>query len=94
MTEALRYRAESVDGLIETPLDALTSLYHRPSGATHLVGEPLSQILDALRDIALSVADLLAKLGQQQEVVADGDALSALQSHIDALMSIGLVRVE
>jgi PqqD family protein of HPr-rel-A system len=92
VTLVLRYRADSTDGLVVTVLDSLTAIYHRPSGITHLIGEPIPQILEALGPEALSVAELLAKLGALHPVSAEGAAVSVLQSHLDTLISIGLVQ--
>jgi PqqD family protein of HPr-rel-A system len=87
-----RYCADPPGALIVTPLDALTSIYHRSSGITHIVGEPVPQILDVLAGGPLSVTELLATLSGDHDVVADGDTLAALQSRIDELLESGLVR--
>ena len=39
------YRAEPVDQLLVEPLDAMTLIYQRRSGITHIVAEPVPEIL-------------------------------------------------
>ena len=70
-------------------LDGLSALYHRPSGATHVVAEPVPQILDALGAEALTVKQLLARLGTAYDV-RDADE-GALSARLEELASLGLV---
>jgi PqqD family protein of HPr-rel-A system len=94
VTLVLRYRADSAEGLFVTPLDSLSAVYHRPSGITHIIGEPIPQILEVLRPGALSLAELVARLGEYHAISADGDVEPVLQSHINTLIGIGLVQQE
>jgi PqqD family protein of HPr-rel-A system len=82
------YRAASPATLRIVPLDALTLVYHRASGITHIVDAPVPEILDALAE-PLSVDGLLARLAEQFDL-PDADAL-ALAVRLDELVSAGLV---
>ena len=42
------YKAESADARIVEPLDMMTLIYQRRSGITHMVGEPVPQMLEAM----------------------------------------------
>lgn len=83
------YRAADPATLRIVPLDALTLIYHRASGITHIVDAPVPEILGALGGEALSVDALLARLGERFEL-PDADAL-ALAVRLDELVAAGLV---
>jgi PqqD family protein of HPr-rel-A system len=70
-------------------LDGLTAIYHRASGATHVVAEPVPQILGALGTETLSLAELLARLGTAYDLAED--ASPALIARLDELVALGLV---
>jgi PqqD family protein of HPr-rel-A system len=83
------YRAAAPETLRIVPLDALTLIYHRASGITHIVDTPVPEILEALSEEALSLDALLARLGERFEL---GDAdLGALAARLDELAAAGLV---
>lgn len=70
--------------------DGLTAIYHRRSGQTHIVSEPLPEILFALAEGPLSPKALLARLSAGAEIDASG-ADMALAARIAELEAIGLV---
>lgn len=82
------YSAAPAATLRVVPLDALTLVYHRTSGITHVVDAPVPEILEALTE-PLSAADLLAKLSAQFDLI-DAD-LAALAVRLDELAAVGLV---
>ncbi|MCW3836256.1 HPr-rel-A system PqqD family peptide chaperone [Sphingomonas canadensis] len=84
-----RYRAAAPATLRIVPLDALTLIYHRASGITHIVDSPVPEILEALAGEALAVPVLLARLAERFEL-ADGEA-EALAARLDELAAAGLV---
>lgn len=87
--EAQLYRAAASETLRVVPLDALTLVYHRSSGITHIVDTPVPEILETLSAEPLSAPDLLALLGERFELV-DADPL-ALAVRLDELAAVGLV---
>jgi PqqD family protein of HPr-rel-A system len=78
------YVAASPDALRIADLDGLTAIYHRPSGQTHIVTEPVPQILTALFE-GKTVGALLAQLG-----LTSADR-AALEARLAELLVIGLV---
>lgn len=84
----MRYCAPPADALIAVELDALTALFHRPSGITHLVAAPVPEILAVLRE-AMTADDLLAALARDYDL-ADPDP-AALAARLDELVASGLV---
>ena len=84
-----QYRAAAPATLRIVPLDALTLIYHRASGITHIVDAPVPEILEALGDETLSVDTLLARLSEAFELT-DADPM-ALAIRLDELVVAGLV---
>ena len=83
------YRAAPPATLRIVPLDALTLIYHRASGITHIVDAPVPEIIEALGEEALSIDTLLARLSERFEL-ADADPM-ALAIRLDELVAAGLV---
>ncbi|NTS65631.1 HPr-rel-A system PqqD family peptide chaperone [Sphingomonas sp. HHU CXW] len=86
---ATRYRAPPADALLIRELDGLVALYHRPSGATHLLASPAPELLDLLAEGTMTRDELLARLVERYDVAdAAGDLLDA---RLSELMLVGLV---
>lgn len=86
---AVVYRAAPPDALIVVPLDALSAIFHRPSGITHLMIAPAPEILAALAEGALTAAALLSRLMTEYEVFEDG----SLEARLEELVAAGLVEM-
>jgi len=89
MTGPTLYRAASADELRIMPLDALTLIYHRASGITHLVAPPVPEIIDTLAGSPMTAAALLDRLAERFALV-DPDPQS-LVARLDELAAAGLV---
>ncbi len=83
-----RYRAADPATLRIVPLDALTLIYHRASGMTHIVDAPVPEIPETLTS-PLTAAALLDRLSETFDL-ADAD-LDALTARLDELVATGLV---
>lgn len=84
-----RYRAAPAATLRIVPLDALTLIYHRASGITHVVDSPVPELLDALGAQALTLDETLGRLAAAHDLIdPDRDALAA---RLDELVAAGLV---
>ncbi|RYY23511.1 MAG: HPr-rel-A system PqqD family peptide chaperone [Sphingomonadales bacterium] len=83
-----QYRAALPETLRIVPLDALTLIYHRASGITHIVDAPVPEILTELAE-PLDVDALLARLAEEYDLL-DADPL-ALAVRLDELAAAGLV---
>ena len=81
-----RWRAAPEALRFET-LDALTAVYHRPSGQTHLLAEPAPQILRVLAE-PMDAATLMARLSA--EFAVEGDP-KELRARIEELAEAGLI---
>ena len=85
------YQAEPASRLLVEPLDAITLIYHRRSGITHMVAEPVPEILAAMGDQAVSAAMLVAKLSNQFDLGTDEDAEVVVAARLEELAELGLV---
>lgn len=79
------YRAEPAALLRIVELDALTAIYHRRSGQTHLVVEPVPTILGGLQGRDATLEMLADDLGVAPEEHA------ALEARLVELVATGLV---
>ena len=72
------FAADPPGHLRVVPLDALTALYHRPSGQTHIVSEPMPEILAALGNGPMTAEALFSQLFEGAAVTAAGaEAISS-----------------
>ena len=85
------YRAEPSEQTIRESLGAIDVLYHRRSGATHLVAAPVPQIMAALADGPADLDGLIARLSAQFELEDGEDTRQALADRLDELAGLGLV---
>jgi PqqD family protein of HPr-rel-A system len=83
------YRAAPPATLRIVPLDALTLIYHRASGITHIVDAPVPEILAALGEEALGLDALLARLADLYALI-DPDS-AALAVRLDEMVAAGLI---
>ncbi|HEY0413064.1 MAG TPA: HPr-rel-A system PqqD family peptide chaperone [Allosphingosinicella sp.] len=72
-------------------LEGLTLLYHRRSGATHILAPPAPEILAALAGREGDAAAIAVRLGERFELAA-GDAAAAIGARLAELEAAGLVR--
>jgi PqqD family protein of HPr-rel-A system len=71
-------------------LDALVAVYHRPSGATHLLATPSPELLDALGDGPADAALLRNRLAAVYDLGDEGDAARAIAARMEELIAAGL----
>jgi PqqD family protein of HPr-rel-A system len=77
------FRAPRDGVLRHVRLDAMTAIYDRRSGATHLVADVVPAILDALGQDDADVATLAARLETTE--------IAALAERLDELVTTGLI---
>jgi PqqD family protein of HPr-rel-A system len=85
------YTADASEGLLHVGLDTLTALYHRRSGITHIVSEPVPQIIAALAGQSRTLDDLIATLSRDHDVQGGAETRAALTARLDELKEVGLV---
>ena len=81
------YRADPPDALRIVALDSLSAVYHPASGQTHVVAEPMPQILAVLGQGQADLTGLLDRLG-----LADSrETRALLAARLAELVATGLV---
>lgn len=88
--QSITYNAEPADQLLVEPLDAMTLIYQRRSGITHIVAEPVPEILAAMGEDALDVAAVAKRLAAQFDIDM-GNAEAVVASRLEELAALGLV---
>ncbi len=89
---SITYRAEGNGDIIVETLDMITLVYQRRSGITHMVAEPMPQILAAFGDDALTIVELTKLLADQFELGDDSnDIVEVITARIQELETLGLV---
>ena len=82
-------RDENAQLVIE-PLDAMTVIYHRRSGITHIVADPVPQILASMDTAPMTAADIARRIAATFEVdVAEVEAVIA--ARLDEMAELGIV---
>jgi PqqD family protein of HPr-rel-A system len=85
-----KYRAEPAEQLLIEPLDAMTLIYQRRSGITHIVAEPVPEILAAMGGEALGASDVAERLAAQFDIEG-GDVAEVVAARLEELAALGLV---
>jgi PqqD family protein of HPr-rel-A system len=88
---AILYLAEPAKQRLIEPLDQMTLIYQRRSGITHMVTEPVPQILAAMGDGPLAAQDLLVRLSADFELGSKDAALAVITARLEELAELGLV---
>jgi PqqD family protein of HPr-rel-A system len=83
----LRYAVDPSAGLRIVPLDSLTAVYHRASGQTHVVVEPVPEILAELGNGTADVPDLIARLALDDS----SETRALLTDRLEELVATGLI---
>jgi PqqD family protein of HPr-rel-A system len=85
------YHVEPAEQLLIQPLDMITLIYHRRSGVTHMVVEPVPQILAALGRDMVDAPTVVARLAASFDLGDNGNALDAITARLEELAELGLV---
>lgn len=88
--QSILYKAETAEQLLIEPLDAMTLIYHRRSGITHMVAEPVPEMLAAMADDTLDAAALTSRLLVQFDLESGAEAVIA--ARLEELADLGLVQ--
>jgi PqqD family protein of HPr-rel-A system len=87
----IHYRAEPADQRLVEPLDAIALIYQRRSGITHMVAEPVPEILAVMGDDSVDAADVLGRLAASFDLGDTEDALATVEARLEELAELGLV---
>ena len=90
-SQFILYQAEPVEQRLIEPLDVITLIYQRRSGITHMVAEPVPQILAAMGSKAIDAITVLENLSAQFDLGDADDAIAVVSARLEELADLGLV---
>jgi PqqD family protein of HPr-rel-A system len=90
-SQPILYQAEAADQRLIEPLDLITLIYQRRSGITHMVAEPVPEILAAMGDEAMDAANVLEGLSAQFDLGDSDDAIAVVSARLEELADLGLI---
>ncbi len=85
------YRAEPADDRIIKALDSMSVIYQRRSGITHIVAEPVPQILAVMGDAPCDAALIAARLLTEFDLGDANEARAIIADRLEELAALGLV---
>jgi PqqD family protein of HPr-rel-A system len=85
------YRAEPASERIVQPLDMMTLIYQRRSGVTHIVAEPVPEILAAMGNDVCDAALIAARLAANYDLGNAQEARAVIAARLAELATLGLV---
>lgn len=83
------YTAEP-HALLMVPLDSMTAIFHRRSGITHIVADPVPQILNVIGSQTMSVEEMCQRLQTIFDVEGD-DAAAIIGERVKEMARLGLL---
>jgi PqqD family protein of HPr-rel-A system len=87
----LLYRAEPKADRVIKALDSMSVIYQRRSGITHMVAEPVPQILAVMGDEPCDAALIAARLMAQFDLGDATEARAIIGERLEELAQLGLV---
>lgn len=76
--------------LIVEQLDAMTVIYHRRSGITHIVAEPVPQILASMDAAPMTTAEIAQSITAAFDV-NDAEVEPVIAARLEEMADLGLV---
>lgn len=90
-SKPIHYHAEPAAARLVEPLDMVTLVYQRRSGITHIVAEPVPEMLEAMGDDAVTPVQLAERLSAQFDLGSEDDAEAVIAARLEELADLGLV---
>ncbi len=85
------FHADPIADSAVRDIDGMTLLFHRRSGATHFLSEPLPAMLDLLANQPATAPDLAQRLCAQLDLPCDDEAVTVVAARLAELADTGLV---
>lgn len=86
-----QYKALRSDALIIHPLDSMTLIFHRSSGITHIVADPVPVILDVMGRTAMTPQAIADQLAAQYELEQGANVEQVVLARLEELCALGLM---
>ncbi len=89
-----RYKAANAKDLILRELDEMSLIFHKTSGITHVVADPIPAILEVMEATSMTAAKVVDKLAKNFELEDALDIENFVLARLDEMCSLGLVELE
>jgi len=86
------YRTDFPGSCRVHPIDGMTLVFHRPSGATHFLDSPVPEMLELLAETPDDIEGLTRRLCARLGTTDDDEARTVVGTRIAELVAIGLVQ--
>lgn len=86
-----QYKAANPDDMILHMLDMMSLIYHRPSGLTHIVADPVPAILEVMQEGATTVFEIGKALQKNYDLEEGADVENVILARLDEMSALGLV---
>ncbi|MEP2988721.1 MAG: HPr-rel-A system PqqD family peptide chaperone [Parasphingorhabdus sp.] len=86
-----QFRAANPEEIILHMLDMMTLVFHRPSGLTHIVADPVPAILEVMQGGASTPSQIIAALENSFDLEEGADVENVVLARLDELYALGLV---
>jgi PqqD family protein of HPr-rel-A system len=93
MVTAPLYRSDFRHHCRTHAIDGMTLVFHRPSGITHFLDSPASEILAILAEGPTDAASLTRRLCEQLDSPDDDEARIVVEARLAELIASGLAQV-
>lgn len=86
------YRTDYPGDCVAHHIDGMMLVFHKPSGATHFLVDPIGEILQIVADAPCDAKALTQRLCDRLHAELDDEAEAVVHHHLDKLMGSGLIR--
>ena len=86
-----KFKAANPEDIILHMLDMMTLVFHRPSGLTHIVADPVPAILEVMQEGASTSAQITEALENNFDLEEGADVENVVLARLDEMYALGLV---
>ena len=86
-----QFKAANPKDIILHMLDMMTLVFHRPSGRTHIVADPIPAILEVMQQGVSSPAQIAEALENNFDLEEGVDVENVVLARLDEMHTLGLV---
>lgn len=86
-----QFKIANSEDIILHMLDMMTLVFHRPSGLTHIVADPVPAILEVMQEGASSSDEIIKALESNFELEEGADVENVVLARLDEMHTLGLI---
>jgi PqqD family protein of HPr-rel-A system len=86
-----QFKAANPEDIVLHMLDMMTLVFHRPSGLTHIVADPIPAILEVMQQEVSTPAQIAEALENNFDLEEGADVENVVLARLDEMNALGLV---